>query len=350
MHTSFILYINARFVTQPLTGVQRYAFECCMQLKRLLPGVILLRPFTPHPLAWSMELETNPMGRFTGHAWEQIDLPMFLWGKQNCGLLNLCNTGPLFVKRQWVTIHDLSFYYYRQNYSWTFSMFYNFLLPRIAKRSLHVFTMSRQVKKELIQEFHLPEKLITVTGNGLPALYEHVTPVDPGLKEKIILTVGTISRRKNIQALIDAFVESPLHKEYQLVIAGGRHPAFARSAYAGDARITWLNAPDDIALQQEYRRAEIVVSLSLYEGFGIPVLEALSSGCKVICSDIDVYRELYSGYVYFCDPHEHHAIIETLSLVARMKARLIDIDELRRRFSYQKTAWTMLDHITNSSI
>lgn len=310
----------------------------------------LLRPLTPEPCAWSAELETTAIGRFSGHVWEQIDLPLFLWGKKDCGLLNLCNTGPYFAKRQWITIHDLSFYYYRQNHSWLFSIFYNALLPRIARRSLHVFTMSRQVKKELMQEFHLHEDHVTVTGNGLPAIYEKAGPVEASQKEKIILTVGTISRRKNIEALIDAFIESPLHQEYQLVIAGGTHPSFARTNYEQDEKITWLDAPDDIALLDHYRRAEILVSLSLYEGFGIPVLEALSSGCKVICADIPVYRELYSGYVYFCDPHKHTAIIETLSLIAHMKAPHIDIDELRKRFSYEKSALKILDKITNGTI
>lgn len=295
------LYINARFLTQPLSGVQRYSIEMSRQILEVFPNTVFLSPKNILHQDIAHEFGAKIIGNHTGHVWEQTSLPNYL-KKMGCPpLFNPGNTAPLFYANNFITIHDLAFKHFPQWNSKAFVLWYNFLVPRITKRAKHIFTVSQTVKEELQKELQLPFSKITVAYNGLSntflVLRNETVP-----KEKIILAVGSLNQRKNHHALIQAFQNANLSKDYQLVIVGGRHSIFAHETLSIDTgRITVINDADDTALALLYNKAEITVSLSAYEGFGIPVLEGLYFGCKVLCSDIEVYHELFEGKVYFCN-------------------------------------------------
>jgi glycosyltransferase involved in cell wall biosynthesis len=330
--------------------VQRYALETSIQIKALVDDVMFIAPNgVVHPDLASL-LDVRIVGTRKGHLWEQIDLPAYLRKLRNPPLLSLANTAPLLYTKNYIVIHDLAFIY---NPSWTslaFSKWYSFLIPRIAKRARHLFTVSDTIRKELIQVLHLPTYKVSVAYNGLAAQFlQSGHRLQP--RKKQVLAVGTFNKRKNHDRLIQAFLQSTIVDQYELLIVGNREEIFRDyPQMAASNRIRIITRPDDEELATLYKESEILVSLSEYEGFGLPVLEGLYFGCKVLCSDIPVYKELYRDYVYFCDPRKPEEISSMLSIISadnqEQKVLPFRLDE---RYSYVETARILCDTIFAAS-
>ncbi|NCX95465.1 MAG: glycosyltransferase family 1 protein, partial [Chitinophagia bacterium] len=280
-----IIYINARFLSQPLSGVQRYAIECSLQIKKLYSEVVFLAPPAIILKEYAALLKPQIIGKNAGHLWEQTDLPQFLRKKNNPPLLNLANTAPLSYRNNYITIHDLSFLLYPQWNSRLFSTVYNYLVPRIAKRAKHIFTVSESIKHDIVKHYAIEPECVSITYNGIAnAIATHSGDNSANAKKTMILAVGSVNPRKNQYNLIRAFIVSGHFHQYQLVIVGNKGKAFAKTEWDTDKLLSHNvhikeNVTDSqlIALYQE---AQIHVSVSYYEGFGIPVLEGLFWGCK----------------------------------------------------------------------
>ncbi len=344
------IFVNARFLTQPVSGVQRYGIECSRQIKKLYPDVVFLAPQNILHKDIAQELDVKITGVNTGHLWEQVDLPLYLFRKGGGALFSPANTAPLLYGNNYFTIHDLAFYHHPEWNTKLFSVWYNYLIPRLARRSRHIFTVSETIREEIIKYYKISSGKVSVTYNGISgqmlgeATHEYVK------KDKVILAVGTFSKRKNHQHLVNAFIESKVKDEYQLVIIGDKNKVFAESGLDENllvnANIKIYDRVSSEELINMYARAEVLVSLSVYEGFGIPVLEGLYSGCKVICSDIAIYRELYNGYVHFCDPYDINSISAALGNVAGdQKNTDKRPDALFEKYNYTRSAHIILDQI-----
>ncbi len=343
------IYVNARFLTQPVSGVQRYGIECSRQIKKLRPDTVFLAPKNVLHKDIAEELGAKVIGFNTGHLWEQVDLPLFLAGKKYPPLFNPANTGPMLYSNNYVTLHDLAFYHHPEWNSKAFSAWYNILIPGLAINCRHLFTVSNTVREEIVSCYKIPKAKITVTFNGL-AEQMKVAAKGVAAKKKVILAVGTFNKRKNHQNLLKAFLLSKVSSEYQLVIVGDRNKVFSESSLneddlkKGNIKICEHLGGDELI--QMYAQADIVVSLSLYEGFGVPVLEGLYFGCKVLCSDINVYRELYEGYVDFCDPLDIDSIATSLErLVHEEPIAAAAMHTLMEKYNYGTSARTIVEAI-----
>ena len=344
------IFVNARFLTQPVSGVQRYGIECSRQIKKLYPEAEFVAP--PHIIHHDIakELNVKIIGSRGGHLWEQIDLPLYLAKQKFPPLLNLANTGPVFYSNNYVTIHDLAFYHHPEWNSRKFSIWYNILIPRLAYRSRHIFTVSNTIKNELVKCYDLPPSKISVTYNGISQNMLEAAAGNTIPKEKIILSVGTFNIRKNHPNLVAGYLDSKYNKEYCLVLVGDKNKVFKDAGIDEETlehtniRIySTLTEPDLIAM---YQRAEVLVSLSLYEGFGIPILEGLFNGCKVICSDIPVYRELFSGSVSFCNPLDLDSITAAINDLTNIPPPTPEqLTTLLARYNYKNAAQTILGKI-----
>ncbi len=343
------IFVNARFLTQPVSGVQRYGIECSRQIKKLHPGVVFLAPKNILHKDIAKELEVKVTGRNTGHLWEQLDLPLYLSNKRRPPLLNLANTAPLAYSNNYITIHDLAFYHHPEWNAKAFSTWYNILVPRLAYQARHLFTVSQTMRKEIIECYKVAASKISVTYNGISQKMLSEGQPD-AKKEKIILSVGTFNLRKNHQNLVSAFLESNVKNEYQLVLIGDKHKVFSESGI-DEKTLTGNNISISEHLSEDelinmYRKAGIVVSLSLYEGFGIPLLEGLYNSCKVLCSDIPVYHELYDKYASFCDPLDTKSISNALEALAMAgSGGNVNIAPLMEQCNYASSARTIIDKI-----
>lgn len=339
------LFVNARFLTQPLSGVQRYGIECSRQIKKLLPEAVFIAPRNVLHVDIAKELNVKMMGRNTGQKWEQLDLPFYLARHKSPPLLNLANSAPILYSNNYVTIHDLAFYHHPEWNSRSFAMWYNIMIPRLALRSRHIFTVSETVKQELIRCYNLPPARISVAYNGVSRRMMEMG-AGGGKKERIILSVGTFNIRKNHAKLLEAFLASRLCDTYKLVMIGDRNRIFKESGLDEQS----LNHPNievqatmtEDELIATYRKAEIVVSLSLYEGFGIPLLEGIFNGCKIVCSDIPVYREIYGDVATFCDPLNVPDIIAALESATNIPRNEFDISGLMKKYNYAVSAHLMV--------
>lgn len=332
------LVVNARFLTQPLTGVQRYALECSIQIKQIIEDAVFVAPDAILHTEAAARLGAKIIGKWRGHLWEQTDLYRFLRASGNAPLLNLANTAPLCYPANYLTLHDLAFQHHPEWNTRLFAAWYRILIPKIARRSRHLFTVSETVKGEIMHAYGIPPAKISVTPNGIATSF--LGQQSGTGRKKQILAVGTFNVRKNHDRLISAFLESPLCHTYRLIIAGSREEVFRQCPVAADnPSISIINRPDDTALARLYQESEILVSLSAYEGFGLPVLEGLYFGCKVLCSDIAVYRELYNEYVYFCDPANFAEISQALQRVSEARQDAKSPPEtLFEQYSYRTAA------------
>ena len=142
-------------------------------------------------------------------------------------------------------------------------------------------------------------------------------------KEKYLLTVSSIEPRKNLPRVIEAFLS--LDIDYKLIIVGSRNKTFANSKFADSLltdRIEFTGYLSDEKLIEIYNRAEIFIYASLFEGFGIPPLEAQACGCPCIVSNVTSLPEVYGNSVEYCNPKEVDDIARAIkSLIEDKTAR-----------------------------
>ena len=173
------LVVNARFLTQNIVGVQRYALEIAKRFKVLRPDTRFLTPKGVIHEGLAETLGAEICGRLTGHAWEQLELPVLARG---AALLSLCNTGPIFHPRQVVTLHDASPFAVPEAYSRAFRSWYGVLFRGLGRSARGILTDSEFSRRELVRYAAIPKHKLSVVYLGK----EHVLEVqsDPGVLEQ----------------------------------------------------------------------------------------------------------------------------------------------------------------------
>jgi glycosyltransferase involved in cell wall biosynthesis len=182
---------------------------------------------------------------------------------------------------------------------------------------------------------------------GFDSPQTQVIPAEPLLDGPYLLHVGIRSGYKNFQRLLEAYANSPaLHEQYRLVCFGGGKfsPAEERQRKTLDLaedRLVWMGGSDRV-LMQLYRHAAAFVYPSLYEGFGIPPLEAMAHDCPVICSTGGSISEVVGNAGEFFDPLDTAAIAQAIENVAGSQERATELRALGRqritRFTWEQCA------------
>lgn len=314
------LAINGRFLSQSITGVQRYAREIVVGLDRLLVGnsfprgmeaVLLLPPdIDPaHELLNGSLRRIKPIhvGSHTGQMWEQYDLPRAAGGDL---LVNLCNSAPLLHRRQIVCIHDAAVKAQPKNYSLAFRIWYHLLHGTLTRSARRIFTVSEFSADEIARCYGADRRGIAVVPNAA----EHMAAVlpDPQVLRRhglvpggYVFALGGNSRTKNVAAVARALhrIGDPRPK---LVVAGHASTRIfsGKGTDGGDAEDLGISVGklSDGELKALYQNALCFVFPSLYEGFGIPPLEAMTCGCPVIVSPLASLPEVCGTAALYADP------------------------------------------------
>jgi glycosyltransferase involved in cell wall biosynthesis len=300
-----MIVINGKFLVQRKTGVQRYAFELTQQLIKSEIDIVIVVPKTVNIIDTGLPSHLiMKIGVFKNLTfWEQIDLSLFLKRKKNPLLISFCNTGPVLSKNQIVCIHDMSYHYNPQWFSKSFTAYYKVLIPWLAKSALHIVTVSKFSKKEICESLNIANSKITVISNAPSDRFMVPGPEAINFqKDNFFLFVGSHDPRKNIQLLIKVFSL----KEYsclELVIIGASSKSFRNDAFIAPANIKFITDCDDVMLADYYKRAKALINSSFYEGFGLPIIEAMASGCPLIISDIPAFVELAHKNSNYFNPH-----------------------------------------------
>jgi glycosyltransferase involved in cell wall biosynthesis len=343
------IIVNARFLTRRVTGLERYAIEISRQLKKIQPSLTFIAPKDIIHDSLAEELGVECFGMLTGHLWEQIEFPIFLRRNNNSLLINLMNTGPMWYKNQITVIHDVAFLRNPKWFSRRAAMWFKLLVPRVIKASSIIVTDSAFTKNELIELLGFPERKIQIIYPGISEIFISRRRVrDRTRTSKTVLAVSTLEPRKNLKSLIEGFKIAGL-KDTKLVIVGGENPlVFGKNGgqnnYVSDPAIEFLGYISDAQLIDLYHQADVFVSVSLYEGFGFPPLEALAGGCSVLVSDIPTHREIFGDCVMYVNPLDSSDVARKLKLLVQTGNNSTNVEARKNlsRFTWRHTAEQLL--------
>ncbi|MEW6086139.1 MAG: glycosyltransferase family 1 protein [Chloroflexota bacterium] len=316
------IVVNGRFLARRVTGNERYGRE----ILRLLKG--------DHRVE-----KTNAQG-ISGHVWEQFTLPTKL--NRDSVLWAPANSGPLAVRNQALTIHDLSPLEHPEWFTRSYSVWYRLFLPILARRVRVIFTPSEYVKRNVVERFGARD--VVVTPNGVDTSIFHPAPRnDENLPKKYILFVGSIQPRKNLQGMMRAWQQvKDKFKDAWLVMAGESERVFRSVNFFDTERISFLKYVSEDQLPALYANAELFLLPSFDEGFGLPALEAMACGTPVIVSDGGALPEVVgdAGLIFSLDkPDTLVQSIERCLSDDHLRASLIDKGLARAKiFPWQNTA------------
>ncbi len=311
--------IDARAAIRPeLGGVERWARELVERLPALRPtGYAVVAPPTA-------------LAHRAGHAWEQAVLP--LRARHAPWLLCPANLAPLAHPRVAVVLHDAAALREPGWYSPAYARLQAVLLPRIAHRAKLVVTVSAFSAAEL--RALLGVEAVVVPGGVDHARFHPAVPV--ATRPPYVLTVGSRTARKNTAILTEA-ARRLAARGIELVAVGGDRPQF--SAGVGAAGIRELGRVPDAELPGLYAGALAFALPSRYEGFGLPVLEAMACGTPVVAADATALPETAGGAALLAPPDDPRAWAEALdaALAAPDALRARGL-ERAARFSWDRTA------------
>ena len=344
VETKFLL--NGRFLTRPLTGVDRVATELAMALVARLgrDNIQVARPAhfivdkdaRPKDL---LALDTISTFKLKGYIWEQFSLPSVA---SKSWLLNLCNLGPVLRSRQVVMIHDAQVFSQPETYSRIFKLVYHLLLPLVARRAQVVLTVSNYSRLELEKYGVVPRGKAIVVHNGVDHMGRISCDSDTlsrfGLEQgEYFLAIGSLAAHKNLPMLIEA-AKSRQDTSCPLVIAGGGNSKVFKDAgmFEGDG-VKFLGRVSDEDLKALYCGAKCLVFPSKTEGFGLPPLEAMYCGCPVIATTGGAVPEVCGDAALFADPNIPQ---EWTDAMDRIKADRALREELIQRGQQQVAEFT----------
>jgi glycosyltransferase involved in cell wall biosynthesis len=198
-----------------------------------------------------------------------------------------------------VTVHDLGVLRHPEWFNrWT-STYSRIAVPRVVAAAARVIAVSEFTKRELISLLDVPDEKIRVVPNGVEDVF---TPDGPRAQGDYVLAVGTLEPRKNLARIAQAV-------DGELRVVGVR----GWGGVAPPPNVTWLGNVDDEELAALYRGARCLVYASLYEGFGIPVAEALACGCAIVTSRGSAMSELAADAATYVDPTSVESIREGIA-------------------------------------
>lgn len=355
--------IDAHAIGGQLTGNETYIKNLIVALTEIDHVNEYVLFFTHAELArqWQARL---PRARVhlirpqTPYARIPFSFPLAIY-RSGVDLLHVQYTAPPWSPKPVVTtIHDLSYEHFPQFFTPKERFFFKRTIPHTARRAVKVLTGSEFSRQDLIRTYHLPPEKVVVTPYGVAEQFQPVRDHERlvairrryGIEREYLLTVGNLQPRKNLARLIQAYTQVRDSDEgfrCQLVIVGKKawlhqhifHEAH-RSHYAGDVILTGY-VPDE-ELPVLYSGAVAFIYPSIFEGFGLPVLEAMACGTPVVTSNSSSLPEVVGSAGLMVDPYNADALARALVRIVEDRALRSRLSEEGRqqaaKFTWQRTA------------
>lgn len=343
------VYINGRFATQPLSGVQRYAREIVAQLDEVAAQVdpavryVLLTPRGADDLGLDT-IKQEACGKRHGHAWDQID---FAAAARGGVALSLCSTGPVVHRRQIVVIHDAAVQRHPEHFSRGYRTAHA-VLDLLLARTANLATVSEFSRRELSELLRVPARSILVAPNG----WQHMQ-VQPdsqattrlGLVGKpYFLALGNLTPNKNLAVILRALARLQ-GSEARLVAVGRIDPSVFGSGGVPQAGPDLLlpGRLSDAEVAGLMQSARALIFPSIYEGFGIPPIEAFVNKCPVLASTAEAVVEVCQDAAEYFDPHDDARLAELMRMVLAddgswRAAKLARAQERLAHYSWRRSA------------
>ncbi len=341
--------INGRFLARRQTGQERFAKETIIELDKIInKGVIVLVvPEEAKCIISLNNIDIIKYGRHRGHLWEQLDFGPYT-KKNKLLTLNLCTIQPL-LNPGIVCIHDISYkinpQYFRTAYGRLSALWHRINYSIAAKRSPVILTVTETAKREIIKEYAIEHKRIVVVPNG----WEHVRRIQEnrGIFQKLpdleidnyYLSIGSLMPNKNIKWIFEV---ARYNLDCQFVVVGD--VSFIKYGIKPEnvKNVIITGYVEDGELISLMKGCKALIFPSLYEGFGIPPLEALALGKQAIISNAGCLPEVFKDYVHYIDPNNPKVRIQdVLNESVREPSELLD------NYRYYKTAAIIYRVINN---
>jgi len=358
------IVVNGRFLTQTITGVQRYSRELLQAIDAILDTrpdlkITVISPRLSQPPPKWRNIILRQAGHLQGHAWEQLELPRLARGQ-----LLFCpgNTAPLASlfgsQRVVVTVHDLSYLYFPDAYSRAFRLWYGIVIPTVLRRATAIITVSESERSAIAARYPAAAmRLHAIPNGGLPVGLLSPANNRKNSERNYVLYVGSLSKRKNFHGVLETAYRLARKRCCNFVFVGGRAGGILESdlAIPKDVRshITFAGQIDnDTALIEFYRHAVCLLFPSFYESSGLPPIEAMACGCPVIASDIPALKERCGNAALYCNPADIDSITEAVERVmddSVLRSSLVELGYQRAaNYTWQHSGVQTLKVICNS--
>jgi len=267
----------------------------------------------------------------------------------NADIIHATYVGPVFSSAKLVlTVHDFAFKRFPDFFSAREKIIFNFLLPISMSRAAAIIVPSNFVKKELAHYYPQHAKKTFVTHEAATKNIRVISKKTAqkrvmkkfGIESPYLLTLNSRYDKRNINRVIDAYAQiKPNFPDLQLVILGGNHNIRTKTKRT---KIKIVSDVSDEDLSHLYSAAEVLIYYSLYEGFGLPILEAFKCKTPVIVSDISVHREVAGSAAIFADPYNSDNLAKEIGALVKNPKKIKTMSkkgyQKTLEYSWQKTA------------
>lgn len=304
---------------------------------------IVLSPPTRHPLLWLI--------------WFELQIPRIL--KKYKAELFFSPDGYLSLRtqiKQLAAIHDINFAHRPQDLPWLKARYYNYYFPRFSRIAKRIVTVSSFSKEDIHRTYQIENEKIDVVYNGVNTLYTPTSKEEKKVAKATYsegkdyyLFIGSLHPRKNIVGLLRAFdaFKSSIESDVKLLIVGGNMFKTGEIKQAYEAmhhkkEVVFTGRLGNEALHQVLGASLALTFVPFFEGFGIPVIEAMSAGIPVICSNTTSLPEVGGEAVLYVDPFDIPQIEAAMIKLYQDKDLRDSLVELgfkqMEKFSWDKTA------------
>lgn len=337
------IIINGKVYSKKyISGVQRYQLEIVRELDKLIKSeeIEMIVPKDAQ-IPKLKNIKVKRFGHFKNILWEQVELPYYVY--KNKGIsLNLGNVAPI-ISPGIVCLHDINMIKNRKNFNYLNYLWYKILHRNTAKRTKQLLTVSEFSKNEIVNYYNINRDKVHITYNG----WQHLTRVEENqlILDKIreltkgkeyFFSIGTLTKHKNLKWVIEVAKKNP---EYIFLISGFKNSkkVYKKLGIESTSNVKYIGYLTDEEMKTVMKNAKALVYPTLYEGFGIPVIEAIALNTKVIVSYIPAIREIYGDSVYYINPYDTNIKIEEL-----LKKNIEDPKIVLEKYSWEKSAKKLL--------
>lgn len=337
--------INGLYLSLGMQGVVRYARELVCALDEALDDsddVELAVPRDAHDVPDLRRVRVTPVGHLTGLAWEQVDLAAHMLARPNRVLLNLCNVAPIVARPGVTAIHDVMYRTCPESYTTLRSRvsraWHCLMYGLLTRRELQILTVSEFSRSEICGLYPRAEGKVHVVPNAWQHVEAYVEAPDwqaryPELESgAYFFSMATRAHHKNGRWVAEVARRNP---QLPFAVAGASYDAGEGEVPPNLHLLGFVSDADACAL---IRNCRAFLYPSLYEGFGLPPLEALALGVQVVSSDATSLPEVLGDSAHYVDPLDYDVDLEAV-----LSQDAAPASEALGRFSWKRSARKLKD-------
>lgn len=341
---------NGFLFSQRQTGVMRFAREILQRMDKLCENdswVLVVPEYAEH-VPKLKNISVVKCGNTRGNFWEQKDFAKFV-RKNKFESVNFNNTMPL-RKPGIIAIHDIAYKIHPEFASSIHgkisNIYHRMIFRKAAKSNKPIITVTHFSKIQLVEHYGIDPNRITVIGNA----WQHFQGggVDNTVLEKnglidksFYFCLGSLSKMKNTKWIFEVARRNP----NALFVLAGAKPNNESDEFENSNNVLRVGFVSDEQVKALIQSCKAFIYPSIYDGFGIPPLEALSQGANVICSTAACLPEVYRNSVHYIDPYEYDVDIDEL-----MKEPIDSAEAVLSRYSWDKSALQLYRLLKNNEV